>query len=81
MKVSLNWIKDYVDIPSDVDLKQLVLQKEEVAEVRWATHQEVQQMEREHTFVPYFSGLIDFLWQIRDNYDGAICQGSRATEV
>ena len=65
----------------DVDLNQLVLQKEEVAEVRWATHQEVQQMEREHTFVPYFSGLIDFLWQIRDNYDGAICQGSRATEV
>jgi hypothetical protein len=38
-------------------------------------------MEREHTFVPYFSGLIDFLWQIRDNYDGAICQGSRASEV
>ena len=72
---------DFYCVIRDVDLNQLVLQKEEVAEVRWATHQEVQQMEREHTFVPYFSGLIDFLWQIRDNYDGAICQGSRATEV
>ena len=36
---------------------------------------------RMQLFVPYFSGLIDFLWQIRDNYDGAIRQESRATEV
>ena len=72
---------DFYTVIQDVDLNRLVLQTSEVAEVRWASLQEVRLMEKNHTFVPYFSGLIDFLWQIRDNYDGAICQGSGATEV
>ena len=65
---------DFYLIEQDVDIDKLVLQQEEVAEVRWATLDEVRQMEAEHTFVPYFSGLIELIWQVKDNYDGAICQ-------
>ena len=54
----------------------LKLQDSEVAEVKWASHNEVCQMMQDGTFVPYFPGLIDLLWQVRDNYDGAIRQQS-----
>ncbi len=69
---------DFYTVILDTDPDQLVLQKEEVAEVRWATQEQVHQMERDRTFVPYFPGLIDLMWQVRDNYDGAIFQGNRA---
>jgi len=65
---------DFYTVIQDVDLSRLVLQRSEVADVRWASLTEVRKMEKEHMFVPYFSGLIDLMWQIRDNYDGAICQ-------
>ena len=68
---------DFYTVIRDLDPDRLVLQQEEVAEVRWATLEEVRRMEREHIFVPYFPGLIELMWQIRDNYDGAICLGSR----
>ena len=66
---------DFYTVIRDVDLKQLILQESEVEEVRWASLLEVRRMERDHTFVPYFPGLIDLMWQVRDNYDGAIYQG------
>ena len=72
---------DFYTVIRDVNLDQLVLQKEEVAEVKWASLQEVRQMETDGMFVPYFSGLIELLWQIRDNYDGAICQRSQAKNI
>ena len=75
--LSINYERGFDDFYTairGVDLDQLVLQKEEVAEVKWASLQEVRQMETDGTFVPYFPGLIELLWQVRDNYDGAICQ-------
>lgn len=72
---------DFYAVIQDVDLDQLVLQTEEVAEVRWATLEEVRRMEQDHTFVRYFPGVLELIWQIRDNYDGAIRQGSRAENV
>ena len=36
--------------------------------------QRIRAMEKDHTFVPYFPGVIELLFQVRDNYDGAICQ-------
>ena len=65
---------DFYTVIRDVELNRLTLQTSEVAEVRWASLQEVRAMEKERRFVPYFPGLIDLIWQIRDNYDGAICQ-------
>ncbi len=74
---SINYTRgfdDFYAVIADVDLNALTLQQSEVEEVRWASPEEVRRMEREHTFVPYFPGLIELIWQVRDNYDGAICQ-------
>jgi len=65
---------DFYAVMTDVDLSTLTLQQSEVAEVRWASLEEVRQMEADRTFVPYFPGIIELIWQVRDNYDGAICQ-------
>ena len=65
---------DFYAVTADVDPDRLVLQQSEVAEVRWASLEEVRRMEAGHTFVPYFPGLIELIWQVRENYDGAICQ-------
>ena len=70
---------DFYSVIRNVDPGRLVLQATEVSEVRWANLQEVRRMEHEHMFVPYFPGLIDLMWQIRDNYDGAICQRDGVT--
>lgn len=58
----------------DTDLSSLTLQDSEVAEVKWASLDEVRQMLQGGTFVPYFPGLIELLRQVKDNYDGAIRQ-------
>ena len=74
---SMNYTRgfdDFYAVITDVDLDTLVLQQSEVAEVRWASLEEVRQMEADHSFTPYFPGLIELIWQVRDNYDGAICQ-------
>ena len=74
---SINYTRgfdDFYAVIADVDLKSLTLQESEVAEVRWATPEEIWKMEAEHTFVPYFPGVIDLIRQTRNNYDGAICQ-------
>ena len=66
---------DFYTVATDhLSLSSLKLQESEVAEVRWASHEEVHGMLQAGTFVPYFPGLIDLLWQVRDNYDGAIRQ-------
>ena len=74
---SINYTRgfdDFYAVIADVDLNTLVLQQSEVAEVRWASLNEVRRMEADRLFVPYFSGLIELIWQVRNNYDGAICQ-------
>ena len=76
--VSINYTRGFddfytVELP-DPDLSSLELQESEVAEVRWASLNEVRQMLTDGTFVPYFPRLIELLWQVKDNYDGAIQQ-------
>ena len=75
---SINYTRGFddfytVEIPS-LDLSSLKLQNGEVAEVRWASLEDVRQMLKDGTFVPYFPGLIELLWEVKDNYDGAIQQ-------
>ncbi len=75
---SINYTRGFddfytVELP-DTDLSSLVLQETEVAEVKWASREEVRRMLEDGSFVPYFPGLIDLLWEVRDNYDGAIRQ-------
>lgn len=75
---SINYMRgfdDFYAVEADSpDLSSLKLQDSEVAEVKWASLDEVRRMLRDGTFVPYFPGLIELLWQVRDNYDGAIRQ-------
>ena len=75
---SINYTRGFddfytVELP-DLDISSLILQEAEVAEVRWASQDEVRQMLKDGSFVPYFPGLIDLLWEVKDNYDGAIQQ-------
>ncbi len=76
---SINYTRGFddfytVEMP-DLDPSSLVLQDGEVAEVKWASLDEVRRMLKDKTFVPYFPGLIELLWEVKDNYDGAIRQG------
>lgn len=63
---------DFYTLIRDVDLNELTLQKEEVAEVKWATYEEAKALFDNGEFVPYFWPVVELLWQVKDNYDGAI---------
>ena len=54
----------------EVDLSTLQLQYEEVAQVKWATQEEVHQMLDDGTFIPYHKSLIDLLFDMREKTDG-----------
>ena len=65
---------DYYTVIRDIDIDELTLQTEEVSEAKWATLDEVRHLFAEGRFVPYFQPVIELLWQVNDNYDGAIKQ-------
>ena len=54
----------------EVELSSLQLQYEEVAQVKWATQEEVHQMLDDGTFIPYHKSLIDLLFDMREKTDG-----------
>ena len=53
-----------------MELSTLQLQYEEVAQVKWATQEEVHQMLDDGTFIPYHKSLIDLLFDMREKTDG-----------
>lgn len=55
---------DYYIIEEDLDINTLSLQQEEVAEVKWATKEEILTMIQEGTFVPYHEGLIPLIFSM-----------------
>ena len=65
---------DFYTVFRDVDINDLTLQTEEVSEAKWATIDEVRELFAEGRFVPYFQPIVELLWQVNDNYDGAIKQ-------
>lgn len=56
---------DYYLIEADIDISKLRLQYEEVAEVKWATKEEILAMIKDGSFVPYHEGLIDMIFSMR----------------
>lgn len=50
----------------DVDISTLTLQKEEVAEVKWATEDEINVMVNEGSFIPYHKNLIGLLFFMKN---------------
>jgi isopentenyldiphosphate isomerase len=61
---------DMYILRGEVELSSLQLQYEEVAQVKWATHEEVRAMLESGTFIPYHWGLIDLLFAMRERCDG-----------
>lgn len=58
---------DYIfTVEQEVELSALKLQAEEVAEVKWATEEEVLAMVEKDTFIPYHRGLIELLFALRN---------------
>ena len=62
-----NGFDDYFMTDCDVDLDKVKMQAEEVLEVKWATKEEIIQMQKDKTFVNYNAGFIDFLFAQRKN--------------
>ena len=59
---------DFFIIQKDLDLSALVLQREEVAEVRYVTEAEAEAMRAEGSFIPYPDGFLRFLFAMRDTF-------------
>ena len=59
---------DFFIIQKDFDLSALVLQREEVAEVRYAAEEEVEAMRMEGSFIPYPEGFLPFLFAMRNTF-------------
>lgn len=59
---------DFYIVNRDVDINTLVLQKEEVAEVRWADLEEVLTMLKCGTFIPYPGSFLEFLFDMRTQF-------------
>ena len=60
---------DFYLIELDPDLSSLVLQKEEVQAVRWATMEEIFSMIDGGSFIPFFKSFIHLLFDIRKKPD------------
>ena len=63
--ISVSWINGYDDffvLTEDVPLSSLTLQKEEVAEVRWATKDEVTALLESGKFTPYYRHFLELLF-------------------
>lgn len=58
---------DYYIIEDDVDINSLVLQYDEVQDIRWATKEEVMQLIDEGKFIPYHKSLIELIFDMRHN--------------
>ncbi|MDO4567301.1 MAG: NUDIX domain-containing protein [Oscillospiraceae bacterium] len=60
---------DFYIIERDIDLGQLQLQYEEVQAVKWADRDEIMALIGRGAFIPFLSGMIDLLFQIRNKPD------------
>lgn len=67
---------DFYIVEQDVDIEKLVLQKEEVRQVKWADKDEVIKMQAQGTMIPYW--FLDRFFDIRDRYDA---QGERIQRI
>lgn len=59
---------DFYILTKDLELGGLTLQKEEVRAVRWASLEELLDMLKEGTFIPYPEGFLRFLFDMRDQF-------------
>ncbi len=63
-----NGFGDYYSLVKDVDPQNLVLQKNEVAEVKYATEAEILDKIESGEFIPYRKGFIKMIFEMKDTY-------------
>ena len=56
-----SFLADWYLVDDDCDLDSLSIQKEEVAEIRWASLDEILAMKRSGKFIPYQNGFLELL--------------------
>ena len=81
-RLTVNFPSGFDDVyllDRDVDISGCVLQPEEVAEVRWASLEEILSMLDAGTFIPYRRSLIRLYFEMRSGDDG-ILRGSEETD-
>ena len=59
---------DYYLVDTDIDIKNLNLQYEEVQCVKWATKNEIFQMIDDGSFIPYYKSLVELCFDMRKRY-------------
>lgn len=70
-KFTINFDKGFDDIyliNKEIDLEKLKLQYEEVQAIKWATKEEIVSMIKEGKFIPYYTSLINLLFDTRNQY-------------
>ena len=60
--------EDYYLIEEDVNINEVVLQVEEVQDVKWATLEEIRKMMEIGDFIPYHEHLISLLFEMKTTY-------------
>ena len=63
-----NGFGDYYLITEDVNLDSITLQKSEVAQVRYATLEDIVELIAKGEFIPYYESFIYFLFDLRNRY-------------
>ncbi|ATZ18176.1 NUDIX hydrolase [Mesoplasma melaleucae] len=66
---TINFYEDFNDIyliKKDLNLNDLVLQKEEVAEVKWASKAEIIKMTNTNEFIPLHESIIEMMFTFKD---------------
>lgn len=69
--LSINFENGFDDcylIESDIDIKDLVLQFEEVQSAKWASKDEIIELLDRREFIPYYASFIELLFDMRFRY-------------
>lgn len=69
--LSLNFPRGFDDvflIEKDIEIENLVLQEEEVKDIKWASREDIVKMIEDDEFVPYYISYINMLFDIRKSY-------------
>lgn len=71
-QLTINFEEGFDDIyiiqNDDIDINTLNLQYEEVQCVKWASMREIEEMLHNGIFIPYYEGIINLLFSMKDTY-------------
>lgn len=60
-----DWISDWYLVECCAEIDTLVLQKEEVSDIKWASLDQILQMKKQAEFIDYHEGFLELLFHMR----------------